>query len=126
MMKILLFLIIPAFSFCQEPVTIVKDTTFMVYPANHPKIGSHMLGVKLSNGQVLAGGMKVRPIKGSLPNGDYNYIATPSNTMEAKLRAKTKLKEMTIEQVRRKISAVSNENDGTVFKIILPLLHGDR
>lgn len=101
-MKLLLLLAFPAFAFCQEPITIVKDTTIMVPSKSWPHIKSQMLAVKLSNGQILGGGMKIRLLKGSLPNGDYNYIATPSNTMEAKMRAKTKLKEMTIDYVLRK------------------------
>jgi hypothetical protein len=102
---LLILLLFPLIVFSQNEsgnILIVKDTVLKIYPAAHPKIGSYMLGVKFSNGQLLAGGMRVRLLKGSLPNGDFNFIATPSNTMEAKLKAKTKLKEMTIKNVLKK------------------------
>lgn len=101
MKQILLFaLLIPFLAAAQAPIKIVGDTS-----VNHPNFKgekNRVFGVILSNGFILTGGMDVRLIKGSLPNGDYNYIATPSNTMEAKLRASTTLKEMPIFVVRRK------------------------
>ena len=101
MKKIIPLLLIPCFSFCQNNVHILKDTAIWTPSLTRPNIHWWAFGVVLSNGQVVAKGGKIRLLKGSLPNGDYNYIATPSNSMESKLHARTKLKEMTIEEILR-------------------------
>jgi hypothetical protein len=59
-------------------------------------------GVILSNGDTLYKGSKIKLGRGTLPNGDFNYIATPSNTMEAKLKRTTTLTEMKLKEINIK------------------------
>lgn len=56
----------------------------------------------LSNGSVVKENDKIKLGKGTLPNGDFNYIATPSNTMEAKPKRDTRIKEIRINEIKRK------------------------
>ena len=101
MKKILPLLFFPCLSFGQA-FTIIKDTVIQLPKAFKHEANIETLGVVLSNGAIVYKGMSVRLVKGSLPNGDYNYIATPSNSMEAKLKARTPKKELLIEKVLRK------------------------
>jgi hypothetical protein len=61
-----------------------------------------MYAVILSNGDTVVHNKPLKLGKGSLPNGDFNYIATPSNTMEAKLKRTTSLKEIWLMNIIKK------------------------
>lgn len=66
----------------------------------------HMKGIInimiLSNSDTLHVGSMLPLGKGTLPNGDFDYIATRSNTPQAKLKRTTTLKEMKIIELNRK------------------------
>ena len=101
---LLLLLFTPLFGTSQEKTSILKDTVIKMRSENnliHVKQGTPAL--ILSNGAILARHSTLTLGKGSLPNGDYNYIATPSNSMEAKLKAHTALKQMEITEIKIKV-----------------------
>lgn len=66
----------------------------------------HMKGIInimiLSNNDTLHVGSVLVLGKGTLPNGDFDYIATRSNTPQAKLKRTTTLKELKIIELNRK------------------------
>lgn len=94
-----IFLLIPAFASSQK-IHIIKDTTAneknLHSPFGKPK------AVLLSNGTMIYEGQKLPLGKGSLPNGDFNYIATESNTMEAKLKGTTTLTSIQLLYINKK------------------------
>jgi hypothetical protein len=84
-------------------IYIVKDTTAHVKNVHSLlKQTEDMPAVLLSNGAVVYQGQFLEIGKGTLPNGDYNYIATPSNTMEAKLKRGTTLKSIEVMEIKKK------------------------
>lgn len=115
-MKIILFvfLVTPFISFSQEKIAIVKDTVLSFPTKTWPHSPVLQRNIMLSNGVLLHIGSGIKLGKGTLPNGDYNYIATPSNTMEAKLKASTKLKSIRIEKIIKK----GNERYGIKYIFI--------
>jgi len=104
MKKILLLLfIIPSSMFAQERIVIARDT-MIKYPQKGSllKVSEKELAVILSNGSLIQHGDKLKLGKGTLPNGDFNYIATPSNSMEAKLKRDNKLDGIKIIEIIKK------------------------
>ena len=59
-------------------------------------------------------GLNLKLGEGTLPNGGFNYIATPSNSMEAKLKRDTKLKEIEVRELKKK----GNQKYGYRYVII--------
>lgn len=99
----LLCLLSPIPGNSQGVIYIVKDTTAHVKNVHSLlKQTEDMPAVLLSNGTVVYQGEHLELGKGTLPNGDYNYIATPSNTMEAKLKRGTTLKSMEVTEIKKK------------------------
>lgn len=104
MKKILLPVFIVAFSSlrAQEKIIISKLETVPWVDPRPPHMKGKINIIILSNGDTLHFHDYLKLGKGSLPNGDYNYIATPSNTNMAKLKRTTTLKEMQIIELNRK------------------------
>jgi hypothetical protein len=103
-MKLLLpLLFFSLASAAQQPPVTIKDVQTVPYVDPRPP---HMKGyiniMILSTGDTLKVGGTITLGKGSLPNGDFNYIATPSNSPQAKLKRTTTLKEMKIIELNRK------------------------
>jgi hypothetical protein len=86
----------------QTGITIDRIVTIPYIDPRPP----HMKGVAniliLSSGDTIHLGSVLTLGKGSLPNGDYNYIATPSNTIQAKLKRTNTLKEVKVIELSRK------------------------
>jgi hypothetical protein len=61
-----------------------------------------LYAVILSNGDTVVHNTALKLGKGSLPNGDFNYIATPSNTMEAKLKRTTSMTRIQLGDIIKK------------------------
>lgn len=99
-MKLLILLLLPFFSFSQ--IKIVKDTSVVVKVRDWPHAKEKHIALVLSNGQIITQVNDLKLGKGSLPNGDFNFIATPSNSMQAKLKAGTMLKEIKIDEIKVK------------------------
>lgn len=95
-------LIIPVLSFSQNRVSIIRDTTFKIAAREWPHYKDPKLAVFLSDGELITNLSIFKLGKGTLPNGDYNYIATASNSMEAKLKAGTLLKEIKVSEIRKR------------------------
>jgi hypothetical protein len=76
----------------------------MVRSKSWPHARYHVDGLTLSNGTYIYAGEALTLGKGTLPKGDFNYIATPSNSKEAKLKARTRLKTIRIEEIIKKFS----------------------
>ena len=114
MKKILfLLLLIPHFTKSQERIAIIKDTLLKFPTKSWPHSPVVVRNILLSNGALLHVGSEIKIGKGTLLNGNYNYISRPSNSMEAKLRATTRLKSIRIIKIRKK------GNDLYGFKYIL-------
>lgn len=103
-MKILLvlLLLVSSVSFSQKTITVVRDTTVKTPERNSPRDKFYKLALVLSNGRIVADTSKFLIGKGSLPNGDFNFIATASNTMEAKLKKNTPLKVIEVIKIKKK------------------------
>lgn len=56
----------------------------------------------MSNGDTLQPGTYLKLGKGTLPNGDFNYIATASNSMQAKLHRSTTLQYLEVKKLKQK------------------------
>ena len=95
-MKTILFLLLPVFGFSQ--VTITKMEWLH---AGRKSIRWSYVAI-LSNGDSVMEGQSLKLGKGTMPNGDFKYIATASNTDEAKLKRATKLTEVTVGEINRK------------------------
>jgi hypothetical protein len=103
MKSILIILIsLPLLSFAQQLITIEKYIPVWVKEPGWPHQNYLVHAVVLSSGDTIKPYMRLKLGKGSLPNGDYNYIATPSNTMEAKLKRTTKLTDIEIISIMQK------------------------
>ena len=103
MKKILLaFLLVPLFSFSQNKISIVRYEHDKMRDAAHHRIVYWIDILILSNGDTVGHGTILTLGKGTLPNGDYNFIATGSNSMEAKLKHTTMLKTLTVDEVKQK------------------------
>lgn len=85
-----------------ERITIKEMVTVPYIDPRPPHMHSRTNVVILSNGDTLHPGTFLKLGKGTLPNGDYDFIATPSNTMEAKLKRTTTLKELKLTDLYRK------------------------
>ena len=81
-------------------IRIVKDTSFAIKMREWPHAKEKHVALILSDGTIITQADNLKLGKGSLPNGDYNFIATPSNTMEAKLKGTTKLKQIELYDIR--------------------------
>jgi hypothetical protein len=83
-------------------INIVKDTVVIARTTSFIHVNEHIPAVVLSNGSVVYEGEYIPLGKGTLPNGDFNYIATASNTMEAKLKFSTILKSIRLIEIKKK------------------------
>lgn len=83
-------------------VTITELKTIPFIDPRPPHMHGHTNVILLSNGDTLRLGQMLTLGKGTLPNGDFNYIATPSNSPAAKLKRTTTLKELKIIELNRK------------------------
>lgn len=111
-----LLLLLPFFSFAQENITIVKvmsekDSHQLPYWKEIKKDQKYysdyddhelLYAVILSSGDTVVHNTHLKLGKGSLPNGDFNYIATASNTMEAKLKRATTMREIHLRNIVKK------------------------
>lgn len=83
-------------------VTIADVKTVPWVDPRPPHMKGYINIMILSNNDTLHVGSMLTLGKGTLPNGDYDYIATPSNTPAAKLKRSTTLKELKILELNRK------------------------
>lgn len=104
MKKILLPVFILALSsvHAQQKITIVKFERANIKSPAFPKYKVWQNFIILSTNDTLFEGTILKLGKGTLPNGDYNFIATASNTMQAKLKRSTTLTEVKIIELNRK------------------------
>ncbi len=91
-----------------EKVTIVKDTTVKVPSREYPHYAdAKSLAVILSNGVILTDTSKITIGKGSLPNGDFQYIARfttiSSQVYEVRLKGSTKSIMMEVQNITKRI-----------------------
>ena len=126
MQKVLCYLfLIPTFYFpfsvaAQQKISIVRDTTYEVIIATVPYVKhKEKLGVILSTGEIVKEGTLLKVGKGSLPNGDFNFIATRSNTSDAKLKANTDRTWMRISDIKKKVNNRSNKVYGYHYTFYL-------
>jgi hypothetical protein len=101
-MKFIVLFFAPLFSFSQEKITIVKfdhDKVATYLDPDHEKRQDFLV---LSNNDSLFEGSLLKLGKGTLPNGDYEYIATASNTPASKLKRTTTLTELKIIKLKRR------------------------
>ncbi|HSZ33301.1 MAG TPA: hypothetical protein VK772_08315 [Puia sp.] len=113
MMKVLLTVVFPVLysvGMCQSPgkVTIIKDTTVRVPSREYPHYADEKsLAVILSNGIILSDTSKVTIGKGSLPNGDFQYIARfttiSSQVYEVRLKGSTKSLMMEVQNITKRV-----------------------
>jgi hypothetical protein len=101
-MKSLLLIFAPLFTFSQGKLTIVKFDHGKIQTSINPGHESQQDFIVLSNNDSLFVGSLLKLGKGTLPNGDYEYIATSSNTPAAKLKRTTTLTELKIVKLKRK------------------------
>jgi hypothetical protein len=73
-----------------------------------------MRNLILSNGARIHEGTRLELGKGTQPNGDFMYISTASNTMEAKLKKTYGMKTITIDKIRK----VGNSAGAAVWRIV--------
>ena len=113
MIKILLTVIL-LMAFCigmsqtLNTVTIVKDTTVRVTSRVYPHYADEKsIAVILSNGVMLSDTSKITIGKGSLPNGDFKYIARfttiSSQVYEGRLKGSTKSKMMEVQTITKRV-----------------------
>jgi len=112
-MKVLLTVVFPVLysvGMCQSPgkVTIIKDTTVRVPSREYPHYADEKsLAVILSNGIILSDTSKVTIGKGSLPNGDFQYIARfttiSSQVYEVRLKGSTKSLMMEVQNITKRV-----------------------
>jgi hypothetical protein len=98
-----IILIAPFFGFSQTKILISRDTIVKTHTPGQSLLKNYekTIAVILSDGTLIQVNTKLKLGKGMLPNGDFNYIATPSNTMEAKLKGNTPVKEMKIIEIKK-------------------------
>jgi hypothetical protein len=93
-------------------VTIIKDTTVRVPSRDWPHYADDKtLAIILSNGVILCDTSKIKIGKGSLPNGDFKYIARFTNitsqVYEVRLRGSTSSKMMEVESITKRVYSKS-------------------
>jgi hypothetical protein len=91
-----------------EKVTIIKDTTVRVPSRQYPHYADEKsIAVILSNGVILSDTSKIRIGKGSLPNGDFQYIARfttiSSEVYEGRLKGSTTSKMMEVQTITKRV-----------------------
>jgi hypothetical protein len=91
-----------------EKVTIIKDTTVRVPSRQYPHYADEKsIAVILSNGVILSDTSKIRIGKGSLPNGDFQYIARfttiSSQVYEGRLKGSTTSKMMEVQTITKRV-----------------------
>lgn len=89
-------------------VTIIKDTTIRVPSREYPHYDDEKsLAVILSNGVLLCDTSKIRIGKGSLPNGDFKFVARfttiSTQVYEVRLRGSTSSKTMEVESISKRV-----------------------
>lgn len=92
-----------------KTVTVKKDTTVRVPSREWPHYADQKsLAIIFSNGVILTDTSKIGIGKGSLPNGDFKYIARyttiSSQVYEVRLRGTTTSKMMEVQSVTKKVS----------------------
>jgi hypothetical protein len=99
---LIIAIFLPTFCLAQTDSSIRIIGTCKVHriQRNWPHTHYTVDGLVLSNKDTVGEGDLLTLGKGSLPNGDFNYIATPSNTMEAKLKRSTRLKKIEVVNIR--------------------------
>lgn len=104
MKRILLPVFILALSslHAQSKVTIVKYEKLPYIDPRPPHMKGFVNILVLSNADTLFTGNSLTLGKGTLPNGDFDFIATPSNTPAAKLKRTTSLKEVRVIEINRR------------------------
>jgi hypothetical protein len=113
MMKVLLTVVLLMFysvgiSQSPEKVTIIKDTTVRVPSREYPYYADEKsIAVILSNGVMLSDTSKITIGKGSLPNGDFKYIARfttiSSQVYEVRLKGSTKSNMMEVQTITKRV-----------------------
>ncbi len=113
MMKVLLtvgFLMLHGVGISQSPekVTIIRDTTVRVPSREYPHYADEKsLAVILTNGVILSDTSKITIGKGSLPNGDFQYIARfttiSSQVYEVRLKGSTKSIMMEVQNITKRV-----------------------
>jgi hypothetical protein len=94
-----------------QNVTIIKDTTVRVPSREYPHYADEKsTAVILSDGVILSDTSRIRIGKGSLPNGDFQYIARfttiSSDVYEVRLKGSTDSKMMEVQSITKRV--VSN------------------
>ncbi len=90
-------------------VTILKDTTVRVPSREYPHYAdTKSLAIILSDGVILTDTSSITIGKGSLPNGDFKFIARYSTidaqVYEVRLRGTTKSKMMEVQNITKKVT----------------------
>jgi hypothetical protein len=103
----------------REKATIIKDTTVRVPSREYPHYADEKsLAVILSNGVILSDTSKITIGKGSLPNGDFQYIARytsiSSQVYEVRLKGSTKSKMMEVQNITKRVDG----NNGSQYDIL--------
>jgi hypothetical protein len=98
-MKCTIFLIFLFPLFAHSQITIKSYERVGIPAKSFPHMPIYQGVIILTSGDTVMKGTFLKLGKGSLPNGDYNYIATPSNTMEAKLKRTTKLTSIEVKEI---------------------------
>src|SRR5665213_721003 len=98
----IVLILLSSHSFAQDKILITQYINVKQPVKPGSNIKSWTTAVVLSNGDTIPALSFLALGKGSLPNGDYNYIAKRSNTMEAKLRRSNKLNAIWLERIKRK------------------------
>ncbi len=94
-------------------VTIIKDTSIRVPSRDWPHYADNKtLAIILSDGVILCDTSKIRIGKGSLPNGDFKYVARfttiSSDVYEVRLKGSTSSKMMEVESITKRVSGKSD------------------
>jgi hypothetical protein len=89
-------------------VTIIKDTTVRVPSRDWPHYADDKtLAIILSDGVILCDTSKIRIGKGSLPNGDFKYVARfttiTTEVYEVRLRGSTSSKTMEVQSITKRV-----------------------
>ena len=93
-------------------VTIIKDTIVRVPSREYPHYADKKtLAIIFSNGIILSDTSRIRIGKGSLPNGDFKFvakfIAITSDVYESRLKKSTTSKMMEVKSITKRIYSKS-------------------
>jgi hypothetical protein len=79
MKQLFIVLLFPLALKAQNKILISRDTMTYVKSLSWPHAHEKMMALILTDGTLVEGNSIVKLGKGTLPNGDFNYIATQSN-----------------------------------------------